>query len=350
MEDLDTTFAIDPALGGSSVGSSAPKSSASQHKPSQSDKDNQYMQQYMHQPNQHNMPPQGYFMGPDFDPSSLNPPPLMPSQAIVGQGAHFDSAAVAAMQGQSVVLGAPASRRRRNHLPSEELERELRDNAENDLRLSIEQIASRVREEEGGPNAEKARQVFGMNWLMRHCIIQTNSAIPRSRIYNHYVNTCNAFQCRPLNPASFGKLVRVIFPDIKTRRLGIRGHSKYHYCGIDILPDVNPNLPQVAPHLTSGSTTSAGGISSPPPVSAASTSATGGAATSSGSVEPKQQSATNGSDAASVAAAAVAAAVIKHEDEHSESEDQPKAQGSVQLHDELGIFNQLTNAHNSPHN
>jgi len=33
----------------------------------------------------------------------------------------------------------------------------------------------------------------------------------------------------PLNPASFGKLVRVIFPGIQTRRLGVRGESKYHY-------------------------------------------------------------------------------------------------------------------------
>jgi regulatory factor X len=32
-----------------------------------------------------------------------------------------------------------------------------------------------------------------------------------------------------LNPASFGKLVRVIFPGIQTRRLGVRGESKYHY-------------------------------------------------------------------------------------------------------------------------
>lgn len=37
-----------------------------------------------------------------------------------------------------------------------------------------------------------------------------------------------------LNPASFGKLVRVVFPDIKTRRLGVRGESKYHYCNFEL--------------------------------------------------------------------------------------------------------------------
>jgi regulatory factor X len=34
---------------------------------------------------------------------------------------------------------------------------------------------------------------------------------------------------QPLNPASFGKLVRIIFKGIQTRRLGVRGESKYHY-------------------------------------------------------------------------------------------------------------------------
>jgi hypothetical protein len=31
-----------------------------------------------------------------------------------------------------------------------------------------------------------------------------------------------------------GKLIRSVFPDLKTRRLGTRGNSKYHYYGIRI--------------------------------------------------------------------------------------------------------------------
>ena len=38
----------------------------------------------------------------------------------------------------------------------------------------------------------------------------------------------------PVNAASFGKLVRSVFVGLKTRRLGTRGHSKYHYYGIKI--------------------------------------------------------------------------------------------------------------------
>lgn len=44
-----------------------------------------------------------------------------------------------------------------------------------------------------------------------------------------------------LNPASFGKLVRVLFPGLKTRRLGVRGESKYHYVNFQ-LKEEQPDL------------------------------------------------------------------------------------------------------------
>lgn len=53
--------------------------------------------------------------------------------------------------------------------------------------------------------------------------------MPRNRVYSHYATRCGTERVVPLNPASFGKLVRVIFPGIQTRRLGVRGESKYHY-------------------------------------------------------------------------------------------------------------------------
>jgi hypothetical protein len=40
-----------------------------------------------------------------------------------------------------------------------------------------------------------------------------------------------------VNQASFGKLIRSVFPNLKTRRLGTRGNSKYHYYGIKVKDD-----------------------------------------------------------------------------------------------------------------
>lgn len=55
-----------------------------------------------------------------------------------------------------------------------------------------------------------------------------------------------------LNPASFGKLVRIIFPNVQTRRLGVRGESKYHYVDLSVIEEKQhrpmPLNPQVAPH------------------------------------------------------------------------------------------------------
>lgn len=41
---------------------------------------------------------------------------------------------------------------------------------------------------------------------------------------------------QPVNSACFGKVIRNIFPNLKTRRLGTRGQSKYHYDGLRLKP------------------------------------------------------------------------------------------------------------------
>lgn len=111
---------------------------------------------------------------------------------------------------------------------------ELRRVTLENLSLSMEELARKVREEECGAQGEKYRQVFGISWLMRHCEAIPDVAVPRNRIYAHYVAVCAGERIKPLNPASFGKLVRMVYPDIKTRRLGVRGQSKYHYCGMKL--------------------------------------------------------------------------------------------------------------------
>lgn len=47
---------------------------------------------------------------------------------------------------------------------------------------------------------------------------------------------CNEHKLDAVNAASFGKLIRSVFTGLRTRRLGTRGNSKYHYYGIRIKP------------------------------------------------------------------------------------------------------------------
>lgn len=65
----------------------------------------------------------------------------------------------------------------------------------------------------------------------------SKASVPRGRVYTSYADRCGTERVIPLNPASFGKLVRVIFPGIQTRRLGVRGESKYHYVDLALLED-----------------------------------------------------------------------------------------------------------------
>ena len=61
-------------------------------------------------------------------------------------------------------------------------------------------------------------------------------SLPRSTLYTHYINHCQSQGIDPVNAASFGKLIRSVFVGLRTRRLGTRGNSKYHYYGIRVKP------------------------------------------------------------------------------------------------------------------
>nr|NP_001071807.1 regulatory factor X [Ciona intestinalis]BAE06671.1 regulatory factor X [Ciona intestinalis] len=73
-----------------------------------------------------------------------------------------------------------------------------------------------------------------VHWLMDHFENSEGVSLPRALMYNHYLLHCQEQQLDPVNAASFGKLVRSVFIGLRTRRLGTRGNSKYHYYGIRI--------------------------------------------------------------------------------------------------------------------
>jgi hypothetical protein len=58
--------------------------------------------------------------------------------------------------------------------------------------------------------------------------------LSREVVYQEYADYAVQQHREPMNAASFGKLIRAVFPNISTRRLGVRGQSKYHYHGIQI--------------------------------------------------------------------------------------------------------------------
>ncbi|KAI9851415.1 MAG: hypothetical protein M1838_003766 [Thelocarpon superellum] len=116
---------------------------------------------------------------------------------------------------------------------------------ENDGR-SLQEIATQLQGNERGPQSEKTRQIFAMLWLNAACK-KSSGSVPRGRVYSNYVSRCGTERVTVLNPASFGKLVRVMFPAIQTRRLGMRGESKYHYCGLTLEEEPANQVATAAP-------------------------------------------------------------------------------------------------------
>ena len=127
-------------------------------------------------------------------------------------------------------------------------DKELREMLARNEGRPLKDVAQEVIQKERTPMAEKTKQLFAMLWCvytikfsrsMREPILTGNrlravckpakTSVPRNRVYSQYATRCGTERVVPLNPASFGKLVRVIFPGIQTRRLGVRGESKYHY-------------------------------------------------------------------------------------------------------------------------
>jgi len=76
-----------------------------------------------------------------------------------------------------------------------------------------------------------------VQWLLENYETADGVSLPRSTLYHHYLRHCAENKIDAVNAASFGKLIRSVFLGLKTRRLGTRGNSKYHYYGIRVKPN-----------------------------------------------------------------------------------------------------------------
>ncbi|XP_057300076.1 DNA-binding protein RFX2-like isoform X2 [Hydractinia symbiolongicarpus] len=76
-----------------------------------------------------------------------------------------------------------------------------------------------------------------VHWLLENYETADGVSLPRSTLYHHYLRHSAENKIDAVNAASFGKLIRSVFLGLKTRRLGTRGNSKYHYYGIRVKPN-----------------------------------------------------------------------------------------------------------------
>ncbi|NWI96652.1 RFX5 protein, partial [Pitta sordida] len=72
-----------------------------------------------------------------------------------------------------------------------------------------------------------AEYMHACSWIRNHLEEHLDTCLPKQDVYDAYKRYCDNLGSRPLSTANFGKIIREIFPNIKARRLGGRGQSKY---------------------------------------------------------------------------------------------------------------------------
>ncbi|XP_055850134.1 uncharacterized protein LOC129914774 [Episyrphus balteatus] len=71
-----------------------------------------------------------------------------------------------------------------------------------------------------------------INWVRSHLEHDPKVSIPKQDVYNDYLAYCERLDIKPLSTADFGKVMKQVFPEIRPRRLGTRGHSRYCYAAM----------------------------------------------------------------------------------------------------------------------
>ncbi|XP_054275463.1 DNA-binding protein RFX2-like isoform X2 [Macrosteles quadrilineatus] len=106
---------------------------------------------------------------------------------------------------------------------------------------------------EGSSNLVHATRISPatVQWLLENYETAEGVSLPRCTMYCHYLRHCYDNKLDPVNAASFGKLIRSVFLGLRTRRLGTRGNSKYHYYGIRVKPNSPLNSATVGDEATS---------------------------------------------------------------------------------------------------
>uniref|UniRef100_A0A8C5IEY6 RFX-type winged-helix domain-containing protein n=1 Tax=Junco hyemalis TaxID=40217 RepID=A0A8C5IEY6_JUNHY len=87
-----------------------------------------------------------------------------------------------------------------------------------------------------------AEHMHACSWIRNHLEEHTDTCLPKQDVYDAYKRYCDNLGCRPLSTANFGKIIREIFPNIKARRLGGRGQSKYPSLTVVSLPPLVPSF------------------------------------------------------------------------------------------------------------
>ncbi|XP_075996167.1 DNA-binding protein RFX7-like [Genypterus blacodes] len=83
------------------------------------------------------------------------------------------------------------------------------------------------RSEQSVLSSSRTQQTHAFGWIRNHLEEHPETSLPKQEVYDEYKNFCDNLNYHPLSAADFGKMMKNVFPNMKARRLGMRGKSKY---------------------------------------------------------------------------------------------------------------------------
>uniref|UniRef100_A0A7N8WRX1 Regulatory factor X7 n=1 Tax=Mastacembelus armatus TaxID=205130 RepID=A0A7N8WRX1_9TELE len=99
-------------------------------------------------------------------------------------------------------------------------------------------------------SSSRTQQMHAFSWIRSHLEEYPETSLPKQEVYDEYRSFCDNLNYHPLSAADFGKMMKNVFPNMKARRLGMRGKSKYPF-GLRKKPFIHmPSLPTLELHKT----------------------------------------------------------------------------------------------------
>ncbi|XP_026175766.1 DNA-binding protein RFX7 [Mastacembelus armatus] len=119
------------------------------------------------------------------------------------------------------------------------------------LKLPSGPSSSSDKSDQSALSSSRTQQMHAFSWIRSHLEEYPETSLPKQEVYDEYRSFCDNLNYHPLSAADFGKMMKNVFPNMKARRLGMRGKSKYCYSGLRKKPFIHmPSLPTLELHKT----------------------------------------------------------------------------------------------------
>uniref|UniRef100_A0A3P8T0D4 Regulatory factor X7a n=1 Tax=Amphiprion percula TaxID=161767 RepID=A0A3P8T0D4_AMPPE len=130
------------------------------------------------------------------------------------------------------------------------------------LKLPSGPSSSADKSDQSALSSSRTQQMHAFNWIRNHLEEYPETSLPKQEVYDEYKSFCDNLNYHPLSAADFGKMMKNVFPNMKARRLGMRGKSKYPSLEWIRAFVHMPSLPILDLHKTADGVSSPGQLSS----------------------------------------------------------------------------------------